>query len=257
MLKILFATSLMISGPLISYADNQRYASINHINSAYINRGICSYSFIIDNGGAFSEFQDMELTIKALDMFGRLINYHTLAIEAFGSSNATRSTMAYLEMECPEREIYEFEVVGAIEHIGSRKMELPLNIFHAKNPRLARTAIQTAPGTDTIHRNFIGTWVTDKRLCTNPEIMSDEDYIVTISGETAKMRGWQYRKVETFNLNDGESSNDSDVFGGWAEFFQFAPDYSQTYGTHQSVYRLNNNVLSMDDWNIQLYSCQR
>lgn len=257
--KISCAVLLVSLTGSFAYADNQRYADIHHTESHYVNRGMCVYNFTLDNGGGASTFSDIEITMKALDTFGRLITYGTMSVNAFGDSNATRSTISHLEMECPDQEIHEFEVVGAVELLDGRKVELPMNIFHAKNPQLARVSIQTAPGTDKINRNFIGTWVTDKRLCSNPEIETDADYIVKISGDTVRIVGWQYIRTETFKLDDSDMDgfNNNQGFGGWAEFFQFAPDYSQTYGTAESAYRLENGYLTIDDGNLKLLSCNK
>lgn len=257
MKKTLCAVLLISLGAIVALADNQRYADINHTAVNYVNHGICSYAFTIDNGGGDSEFSDMEITIKALDTFGSLIGYETIPVDAFGDSNATRSTESYLEIECPEQSIHEFEVVGAVEILGGKKVELPLSIFHAKNPKLAIVSVQTAPGADKIHRNFIGTWVTDKRLCSNPEIDADSDYIVKISGNSVRIMGWMYMRAESFDLDGDESFNGHDSFGGWAEFFQFAPDYSQTYGTAESSYQLEDGYLTIDGGDLKLLSCNK
>lgn len=257
MRKLLCVALLSTLIPSFAVAVDQRYVSINHTAVHYVNSGMCSYNFTIDNGGD-SEFSDMEITIKALDTFGRLISYGTMSVDAFGDSSATHSTDAYLEMECLDQEIHEFEVVGAVEMLGGKKVELPLNIFHAENPKLARVSVQTALGADKINRNFIGTWVTDKRLCSNPELETDSDYIARISGDTVRIVGWQYIRTEIFNFEGPEDSfNNNESFGGWAEFFEFVPDYSQTYGTTESAYRLEKGYLTIDGSNLKLLSCNK
>lgn len=254
--KILCVALLASLGSTIALADNQRSAEINHTAMNYANGGVCSYAFSIDGGGY--EFSDMEITMKALDTFGGLISYGTMSVDAFGDSNATRFAETYLEMECPDQDINEFEVVGVVEKLGGRKVELPLSIFHAKNPKLARVSVQATPGIDAINRNFIGTWVTDKRLCSKPEIETDSDYIVNISGNKVQIMGWQYARSETFDfLSPEDHFNTDEGFGGWVEFSQFAPDYSQTYGTAESAYRLENGYLTIDGGNLKLLSCNK
>lgn len=261
MKKILLSTLFTVLLSPLALADNQRYVSITHTEARSLNSGICTYNFTLDNGGG-TQFSDLELTLKTTDMFGRLIGYEKLAVNAFGDSNATRSTVAHLELKCGEDGpvIHEFEVVNAIENKGGNKIELPLSIFHANNPSLALVSIQAVPGQDLIHQNFVGTWVTDKRLCSNPDIETDADYLVKISGDTVRISGWQYIRTDTFSAPYlPEFYNAPDSLRGWADFFQFAPDYSTTYGSEEVSFHIRKGQLVIGDHDdaLKLLSCKK
>lgn len=262
MKKILYTaiSAMLFSIPAISLADSQRFASITHIDSNYINQGICAYLFKVDNGaGAMgSAFNNLEISLRANDLFGNQISKHTLEAEAFGDSNATRTTFALLETECIN-DLHEFEITEIMEaQPNGRMLELPRYIFKAENPKLARMSIQSEPGADIIHRNFIGTWVTDKTLCSNPEINDDSQYIIRIAGDTVRLNGWMLTYTESYpglNAGDNEDFNTPEAFGGMANFFQFSPDYSQTYGRRESGYRLNDGKLYIGEGELEFTSC--
>ncbi|HFQ2073262.1 TPA: IrmA family protein [Providencia stuartii] len=62
-----------------------------------------------------------------------------ITAEPFGDSSATRATFAGLEIPCED--VAEFEVVKAVENQNDRKVELPLSIFQANNPELAKMSV--------------------------------------------------------------------------------------------------------------------
>ncbi|GHA00212.1 hypothetical protein GCM10007162_15590 [Ignatzschineria ureiclastica] len=259
LLKIATLT-LLASSMSLAFGQTERSARIMPITSDYIGQGYCSYLFKVDNGGSGSEFKNLKLSLNAKDMFGQIIDQQKLEIEGFGDSNATSTTFGLLETECIDA-LHEFEIVDAQERQpDGRWLQLPLYLFSVDNPKLPRMTIKTAPGADLIHRNFIGTWVTDKSLCSNPEILDDSQYILTISGDTVRLNGWMFTYTESFpglNAGDNEDFNTPEAFGGIAEFFQFAPDYSQTYGKRETSYHLNKGKLTINDGDLSFVSCQR
>lgn len=253
-------SALLLSMPVTLLAETDRYASIAHIDSNFANSGICTYLFKADNGaGAVgSSFNDLTLSLRANDVFGQLISHHTLSIEAFGDSNATRTSIALLETECIE-DLHEFEITGISEKQRNGKLlELPLYLFSAKNPKLARMKIKSEPGADIIHQNFIGTWVTDSALCALPQIEDDSQFILKIAGDTVRLDGWMMTYTESFPnlmLADNEDINTPEAFGGMANFFQFSPDYSQSSGTRESLYRIVDNKLIIGEEGLEFISC--
>ncbi|EIU7555377.1 hypothetical protein LHV18_00060 [Providencia rettgeri] len=125
-------------------AEEQRYASITHTSSNFINQGYCGYSFTLDNGGSHmaldhAEFGALELTLRMKDGQGKVLGDTLLEVEPFGDSSATRATFAGLEIPC--KDVAEFEVVKAVEDQNGRKVELPLSIFQANNPELAKMSV--------------------------------------------------------------------------------------------------------------------
>ncbi len=259
-IKNMFIGAILIFLPTISFADNNRYAAISHIDSNFASQGFCAYLFKADNGtGAMgSSFNELELSLRANDVFGQPISSHLLKIEAFGDSNSTRTTFSLLETECIEG-LHEFEITNVREKQNNGKqLELPLYLFSAHNPKLARMKIQSEPGADIIHRNFIGTWVTDPVLCAHPQIEDDSQFILKIAGDTVRLNGWMMTYTESFpnlKLADNEDMNTPEAFGGMANFFQFSPDYSQSSGTRESFYRIIDNKLMMGEAGLEFISC--
>ncbi|MEX6312580.1 IrmA family protein [Providencia manganoxydans] len=142
-INILFVLSMLVLGSF-AYANEQRYASITHTSSNFINRGYCGYSFTLDNGGNHmvldhAEFGALELTLRMKDGQGKVLGDTILEVEPFGDSSATRATFAGLEIPCED--VAEFEVVKAVEDQNGRKVELPLSIFEANNPELAKVSV--------------------------------------------------------------------------------------------------------------------
>lgn len=127
-----------------AFAENERYASITHTSSNFINQGYCGYSFTLDNGGNHmvldhAEFGALELTLRMKDGQGKVLGDTVLEVEPFGDSSATRASFTGLEIPCTD--VAEFEVVKAVENQNGRKVELPLSIFEANNPELAKVSV--------------------------------------------------------------------------------------------------------------------
>lgn len=125
-------------------AEEQRYASITHTSSNFINRGYCGYSFTLDNGGNHmvldhAGFGALELTLRMKDRQGKVLGDEVLEVDPFGDTGASRATFTGLEIPCED--IAEFEVVKAVEDQNGRKVELPLSIFEANNPELAKMSV--------------------------------------------------------------------------------------------------------------------
>ncbi|MEQ4897975.1 IrmA family protein [Proteus vulgaris] len=125
-------------------AEEQRYASITHTSSNFINRGYCGYSFTLDNGGNHmvldhAEFGALELTLRMKDRQGKVLDDAVLEVDPFGDTSASRATFTVLEIPCED--IAEFEVVKVVEDQNGRKVELPLSIFEASNPELAKVSV--------------------------------------------------------------------------------------------------------------------
>ena len=86
-----------------------------------------------------AEFGALELTLRMKDGKGKVLGDTILEVEPFGDSSATRATFTGLEIPCED--VAEFEVVKAVEDQNGRKVELPLSIFEANNPELAKMSV--------------------------------------------------------------------------------------------------------------------
>ncbi len=142
-INILFVLSMLVLGSF-TYANEQRYASITHTSSNFINRGYCGYSFTLDNGGNqmvldHAEFGALEITLRMKDGQGKVLGDTILEVEPFGDSSATRVTFAGLEIPCED--VAVFEVVKAVENQNGYKVELSLSTFQANNLELAKMSI--------------------------------------------------------------------------------------------------------------------
>lgn len=142
-INILFVLSMLVLGSF-TYANEQRYASITHTSSNFINRGYCGYSFTLDNGGNqmvldHAEFGALEITLRMKDGQGKVLGDTILEVEPFGDSSATRVTFAGLEIPCED--VAVFEVVKAVENQNGHKVELSLSTFQANNLELAKMSI--------------------------------------------------------------------------------------------------------------------
>ncbi|OAT51966.1 IrmA family protein [Providencia heimbachae] len=142
-ISVLFTLSILVWNPF-AFAEDERYASITHTSSNFINQGYCGYSFTLDNGGSHmgldhAEFGGLELTLRMKDGQGKVLGDTILEVEPFGDSSATRATFTGLEIPCED--IAEFEVVKAVEDQNGHKVELPLSIFQANNPELAKMSV--------------------------------------------------------------------------------------------------------------------
>ncbi|HCD1094155.1 IrmA family protein [Providencia rettgeri] len=142
-INILFVLSMLVLGSF-AYANEQRYASITHTSSNFINRGYCGYSFTLDNGGNHmvldhAEFGALEITLRMKNGQGKVLGDMILEVELFGDSSATRATFAGLEIPCED--VAVFEVIKAVENQNGHKVELPLSTFQANNLELAKMSI--------------------------------------------------------------------------------------------------------------------
>ncbi|ENR5392233.1 IrmA family protein [Providencia rettgeri] len=143
-IKSLFAIGLLAVSAFSLAEEQQRYASITHTSSNFINQGYCGYSFTLDNGGNHmvldhAEFGALEITLRMKDGQGKVLGDTVLEVEPFGDSSATRATFTGLEIPCED--VAEFEVVKAVEDQNGRKVELPLSTFQANNPELAKMSV--------------------------------------------------------------------------------------------------------------------
>ncbi|EPL8093929.1 IrmA family protein [Morganella morganii] len=62
-----------------------------------------------------------------------------MEVESFGDSSATRATVTGLEIPCED--VAEFQVIKAVENQNGHKVVLPLSIFAANNPELAKMTV--------------------------------------------------------------------------------------------------------------------
>lgn len=143
-IKSLFTIGLLAISAYSLAEEQQRYASITHTSSNFINQGYCGYSFILDNGGSHmvldhAEFGALEITLRMKDEQGKVLGDTVLEVESFGDSSATRASFTGLEIPCED--VAEFEVVKVVEDQNGRKVELPLSIFEANNPELAKVSV--------------------------------------------------------------------------------------------------------------------
>ncbi len=86
-----------------------------------------------------AELSAFELTLRMKDGQGKILGDTVLEVEPFGDSSATRATFVVLEIPCED--VDEFEVVKAVEDQNGRKVELPLSIFEANKPELAKVSV--------------------------------------------------------------------------------------------------------------------
>ncbi|MEY0556108.1 IrmA family protein [Providencia sp. 1701011] len=117
---------------------------MTHTSSNFINQGYSGYSFPLDNVGSHmvldhAELSAFELTLRMKDGQGKILGDTVLEVEPFGDSSATRATFVVLEIPCED--VDEFEVVKAVEDQNGRKVELPLSIFEANKPELAKVSV--------------------------------------------------------------------------------------------------------------------
>ncbi|MEY0015631.1 IrmA family protein [Providencia rettgeri] len=117
---------------------------MTHTSSNFINQGYSGYSFLLDNVGSHmvldhAELSAFELTLRMKDGQGKILGDTVLEVEPFGDSSATRATFVGLEIPCED--VDEFEVVKAVEDQNGRKVELPLSIFEANKPELAKVSV--------------------------------------------------------------------------------------------------------------------
>lgn len=143
-IKSILAIGLLAVSAFSLAEEQQRYASIMHTSSNFINQGYCGYSFTLDNGGNHmvldhAEFGALELTLRMKDEQGEVLGDTKLEVEPFGDSSATRASFTGLEIPCED--VAEFQVIKAVEDQNGHKVELPLSIFQANNPKLAKMSV--------------------------------------------------------------------------------------------------------------------
>lgn len=90
-----FILGLTWSAPL--RAQDQRYISIRNTDTIWLPGNICAYQFRLDNGGNDEGFGPLTITLQLKDKYGQTLVTRKMETEAFGDSNATRTTDAFLE----------------------------------------------------------------------------------------------------------------------------------------------------------------
>ena len=95
-----FILGLTWSAPL--RAQDQRYISIRNTDTIWLPGNICAYQFRLDNGGNGEGFGPLTITLQLKDKYGQTLVTRKMETEAFGDSNATRTTDAFMETECVE-----------------------------------------------------------------------------------------------------------------------------------------------------------
>ena len=95
-----FILGLTWSAPL--RAQDQRYISIRNTDTIWLPGNICAYQFRLDNGGNDEGFGPLTITLQLKDKYGQTLVTRKMETEAFGDSNATRTTDAFMETECVE-----------------------------------------------------------------------------------------------------------------------------------------------------------
>ena len=89
-----FILGLTWSAPL--RAQDQRYISIRNTDTIWLPGNICAYQFRLDNGGNDEGFGPLTITLQLKDKYGQTLVTRKMETEAFGDSNATRTTDAFL-----------------------------------------------------------------------------------------------------------------------------------------------------------------
>lgn len=121
-----FILGLMWSAPL--RAQDQRYISIRNTDTIWLPGNICAYQFRLDNGGNDEGFGPLTITLQLKDKYGQTLVTRKMETEAFGDSNATRTTDAFLETECVEN-VATTEIIKATEESNGHRVSLPLSVF--------------------------------------------------------------------------------------------------------------------------------
>ena len=121
-----FILGLTWSAPL--RAQDQRYISIRNTDTIWLPGNICAYQFRLDNGGNDEGFGPLTITLQLKDKYGQTLVTRKMETEAFGDSNATRTTDAFLETECVEN-VATTEIIKATEESNGHRVSLPLSVF--------------------------------------------------------------------------------------------------------------------------------
>ncbi|HDY0333579.1 IrmA family protein, partial [Escherichia coli] len=85
-----FILGLTWSAPL--RAQDQRYISIRNTDTIWLPGNICAYQFRLDNGGNDEGFGPLTITLQLKDKYAQTLVTRKMETEAFGDSNATRTT---------------------------------------------------------------------------------------------------------------------------------------------------------------------
>lgn len=121
-----FILGLTWSAPL--RAQDQRYISIRNTDTIWLPGNICAYQFRLDNGGNGEGFGPLTITLQLKDKYGQTLVTRKMETDAFGDSNATRTTDAFLETECVEN-VATTEIIKATEESNGHRVSLPLSVF--------------------------------------------------------------------------------------------------------------------------------
>lgn len=129
MLKGLVCTTVVMLSLLAPvHADEQRYISIRNTDRVWVPGNVCVYQFRLDNGGSGEEFGPLTLSLRLKDKGGNTLATGTMAVPAFGDSDATRTQEASLENECVEN-VSAVEIMKATEERNGYQIDLPLATF--------------------------------------------------------------------------------------------------------------------------------
>ena len=90
------------------------------------------YQFRLDNGGNDEGFGPLTITLQLKDKYGQTLVTRKMETEAFGDSNATRTTDAFLETECVEN-VATTEIIKATEESNGHRVSLPLSVFNPQD----------------------------------------------------------------------------------------------------------------------------
>ena len=128
-----FILGLTWSAPL--RAQDQRYISIRNTDTIWLPGNICAYQFRLDNGGNDEGFGPLTITLQLKDKYGQTLVTRKMETEAFGDSNATRTTDAFLETECVEmspqpKSSKQLKKVTAIVSVCRYRFSIPRTTIH-------------------------------------------------------------------------------------------------------------------------------
>lgn len=88
---------------------------------------ICAYQFRLDNGGNDEGFGPHHHSATQRQIWSDAGD-QKMETEAFGDSNATRTTDAFMETECVEN-VATTEIIKATEESNGHRVSLPLSVF--------------------------------------------------------------------------------------------------------------------------------
>lgn len=108
-------------------AQDQRYIGIRNTDTIWLPGNICAYQFRLDNGGNGEGFGPHHHSATQRQIWSDAGD-QKMETEAFGDSNATRTTDAFLETECVEN-VATTEIIKATEESNGHRVSLPLSVF--------------------------------------------------------------------------------------------------------------------------------